>query len=67
MSPSEVVFLARMTEERILRERRHCKAIRAANGDCKALDCADCPLECSMVETDDITWRKAEEWLAANP
>ena len=67
MSKAEEAFLARMKAERLAIEHSHCEAIRAANGDCKALDCADCPLECSMVETDDITWRKAKEWLAASP
>jgi hypothetical protein len=67
MSEAESAFLAHMKAERLAIERSHCEAIRVSGGDCRMLNCADCPLECSLVETDDITWHKAKEWLAANP
>jgi hypothetical protein len=65
MSKAEEDFLGRMRREKLAAQRQHCEQIRAQNGACACLNCADCPLDCAM--TDDITLRKAEEWLATNP
>jgi hypothetical protein len=55
-----------MSDEQKARQVAHVREIEAQEGSCACLCCGDCPLECSVVEADDIMLHKAREWLKAN-
>ena len=55
-----------MSDEQKARQVAHVREIEAQEGSCACLCCGDCPLECSVVESDDIMLHKAREWLKAN-
>lgn len=44
----------------------HVRKIEARGGSCDGLPCGPCPLDCSVVESDDIMLYVAREWLKEN-
>lgn len=44
----------------------HVREIEARGGSCDGIPCGPCPLDCSVVESDDIMLHVAREWLKAN-
>lgn len=44
----------------------HVREIETRGGSCDGLRCGACPLDCSIVESDDIMLLKAREWLKEN-
>jgi hypothetical protein len=55
-----------MSDEQKSRQIAHAREIEAHGGSCDGLLCGPCPLDCSVVESDDIMLLKAREWLKAN-
>lgn len=55
-----------MNDEQKAQQIAHVLKIEALGGSCDGLRCGPCPLDCSVVESDDIMLLKAREWLKAN-
>ena len=55
-----------MSDEQKSRQTAHVRKLEDQGGSCESLICGDCPLECSVVESDDIMLHKAREWLKEN-
>jgi hypothetical protein len=55
-----------MSDEQKYRQIAHAREIEARGGSCDGLLCGPCPLDCSVVESDDIMLLKAREWLKEN-
>ncbi len=66
MSRAESNFLDWMKRERKALQLAHVNEIVAQEGNCACLDCHACPLDCSLVESDEVMLAKAHEWLKAN-
>ena len=69
MSRAESSFLAWWKRERKALQIAHVREIEARGGVCRNFsyrDCRACPLDCSLVESDEVMLAKAREWLKAN-
>jgi len=55
-----------MSDEKKARQIAHVRKVKANGGKCDGLSCGICPIDCSIVGTDDIMLHKAREWLKAN-
>lgn len=66
MSRAESSFLAWMRRERKALQIAHVREIVASGGSCLGLGCSRCPLDCSVVESDEIMLLVARDWLDKN-
>lgn len=55
-----------MSDDKLKAKIAHVRDIEARGGSCDGLLCGACPIDCSVVESDDIMLIKAREWLKEN-